>query len=110
MRAAFLLQRAPSSGVHSRGLSAGARRRDRKSTRLNSSHQIISYAVFCLKKNKYITAYLLETPAAYPRFPDEGIAGDPPLFTVADEVGAVRRLIVPAERWQRAPPALLGTF
>src|SRR5258708_8796876 len=25
-------------------------RQDRKSTRLNSSHQIISYAVFCLKK------------------------------------------------------------
>src|SRR5258708_1775496 len=29
---------------------------DRKSTRLNSSHQIISYAVFCLKKNKTSTA------------------------------------------------------
>src|SRR5947208_15761348 len=28
------------------------RPRDRKSTRLNSSHQIISYAVFCLKKKK----------------------------------------------------------
>src|SRR5258708_30569258 len=27
-------------------------KRDRKSTRLNSSHQIISYAVFCLKKKK----------------------------------------------------------
>src|SRR5207244_12493005 len=27
---------------------------DRKSTRLNSSHQIISYAVFCLKKKKKI--------------------------------------------------------
>src|SRR5258708_31348341 len=27
-----------------------AQRLDRKSTRLNSSHQIISYAVFCLKK------------------------------------------------------------
>src|SRR5258708_29008163 len=27
---------------------------DRKSTRLNSSHQIISYAVFCLKKKKVI--------------------------------------------------------
>src|SRR5258708_19624991 len=27
---------------------------DRKSTRLNSSHQIISYAVFCLKKKKII--------------------------------------------------------
>src|SRR3712207_7751862 len=28
------------------------RRRDRKSTRLNSSHANISYAVFCLKKKK----------------------------------------------------------
>src|SRR5258708_21458904 len=28
---------------------------DRKSTRLNSSHQIISYAVFCLKKKKQTT-------------------------------------------------------
>src|SRR5258708_26355114 len=28
---------------------------DRKSTRLNSSHQIISYAVFCLKKKTYCT-------------------------------------------------------
>src|SRR5438132_7013666 len=34
---------------------AGTRRparRDRKSTRLNSSHTVISYAVFCLKKKK----------------------------------------------------------
>src|SRR5207244_10266326 len=31
-----------------------ATRQDRKSTRLNSSHQIISYAVFCLKKKKKI--------------------------------------------------------
>ena len=30
----------------------GALEPDRKSTRLNSSHQIISYAVFCLKKKK----------------------------------------------------------
>src|SRR5687768_17706844 len=30
----------------------GARDRDRKSTRLNSSHGYISYAVFCLKKKK----------------------------------------------------------
>src|SRR5690348_17551363 len=29
-----------------------AERRDRKSTRLNSSHPSISYAVFCLKKKK----------------------------------------------------------
>src|SRR5256885_16933921 len=30
--------------------------RDRKSTRLNSSHLVISYAVFCLKKKKQITS------------------------------------------------------
>src|SRR5206468_12902103 len=36
------------------GLRRGARRgqQDRKSTRLNSSHDQISYAVFCLKKKK----------------------------------------------------------
>src|SRR2546430_9912202 len=32
----------------------GLERRDRKSTRLNSSHSQISYAVFCLKKKKKI--------------------------------------------------------
>src|SRR5215210_9098129 len=34
------------------------RRPDRKSTRLNSSHRCISYAVFCLKKKKTIYAYI----------------------------------------------------
>src|SRR5438552_10631245 len=34
------------------GQPIGAFYGDRKSTRLNSSHQIISYAVFCLKKKK----------------------------------------------------------
>src|SRR5260221_4354788 len=29
-------------------------RADRKSTRLNSSHTVISYAVFCLKKKNYV--------------------------------------------------------
>src|SRR5690606_42120149 len=36
------------------GLQEGARVEDRKSTRLNSSHVKISYAVFCLKKKKMI--------------------------------------------------------
>src|SRR3990167_1297712 len=31
---------------------------DRKSTRLNSSHSQISYAVFCLKKNQFLSEYL----------------------------------------------------
>src|SRR3712207_6868687 len=35
---------------------AVARLRDRKSTRLNSSHANISYAVFCLKKKKHTSA------------------------------------------------------
>src|SRR3712207_7681390 len=34
---------------------------DRKSTRLNSSHANISYAVFCLKKKKNVTQYLVKT-------------------------------------------------
>src|SRR5438034_7942604 len=33
-------------------VAAGPEQRDRKSTRLNSSHTVISYAVFCLKKKK----------------------------------------------------------
>src|SRR2546427_11589247 len=37
------------------GLDAYCRRLDRKSTRLNSSHSQISYAVFCLKKKKKTT-------------------------------------------------------
>src|SRR5688572_32066746 len=35
-----------------RKLMEDVRRKDRKSTRLNSSHSQISYAVFCLKKKK----------------------------------------------------------
>src|SRR5688572_31969885 len=50
--------RAPCRPAHVGGASAAARllplhiQRDRKSTRLNSSHSQISYAVFCLKKKK----------------------------------------------------------
>src|SRR5437763_2604314 len=39
------------TAVHARQL------QDRKSTRLNSSHRCISYAVFCLKKKKYTVYY-----------------------------------------------------
>src|SRR5258708_25745200 len=41
---------------------------DRKSTRLNSSHQIISYAVFCLKKKKQTQTTGRHTPSV--RSPD----------------------------------------
>src|SRR3989454_8700076 len=42
----------PKLGAHYTTLMAWADQRDRKSTRLNSSHLVISYAVFCLKKKK----------------------------------------------------------
>src|SRR5258708_17673764 len=57
-----LLRRPEAAGLLSLHLAAERRehasvgfyflQQDRKSTRLNSSHQIISYAVFCLKKKK----------------------------------------------------------
>src|SRR2546427_1753157 len=48
----FLGRREPSKSHDStRGVGQGFR--DRKSTRLNSSHSQISYAVFCLKKKKW---------------------------------------------------------
>src|SRR5258708_31894411 len=39
---------------------------DRKSTRLNSSHQIISYAVFCLKKKKRSYLYTASPADLHP--------------------------------------------
>src|SRR2546426_4311336 len=48
------------------GLALGA---DRKSTRLNSSHLVISYAVFCLKKKKDYGLSLRPWPARWCRRP-----------------------------------------
>src|SRR5256885_5296934 len=46
---------------HGRGPPAPVR--DRKSTRLNSSHLVISYAVFCLKKKKTRTLFVPRPPS-----------------------------------------------
>src|SRR5256885_6941954 len=57
----------PATGVwHERqfaldGISGCCCFRDRKSTRLNSSHLVISYAVFCLKKKKITESHYTET-------------------------------------------------
>src|SRR2546422_6663936 len=48
-------ERALPHGRHDLGKNVGAA--DRKSTRLNSSHGYISYAVFCLKKKKKCSAH-----------------------------------------------------
>src|SRR3712207_8333695 len=53
---AFFLM-GPIIALHEANLDTG----DRKSTRLNSSHANISYAVFCLKKNNYSILLMIIT-------------------------------------------------
>src|SRR2546430_7093519 len=50
---------------------AGSRPIDRKSTRLNSSHSQISYAVFCLKKKKHqhVVNFFLKQTSTLGNFP-----------------------------------------
>src|SRR3712207_8667472 len=59
----IFLRFARSSQLPSSSTKGVAKCEDRKSTRLNSSHANISYAVFCLKKKQqqisYTTTYLL---------------------------------------------------
>src|SRR5438034_2281788 len=43
---------------------------DRKSTRLNSSHTVISYAVFCLKKKKQHRTHRADQPSRIPMLSD----------------------------------------
>src|SRR5438552_12401882 len=58
----------PAQALDCSGAGVSPVTRDRKSTRLNSSHQIISYAVFCLKKKKQrraIGLLAITRPAAF---------------------------------------------
>src|SRR5256885_9458178 len=48
-----------------------AARSDRKSTRLNSSHLVISYAVFCLKKKKKTETHNAKTRLSATRYYEE---------------------------------------
>src|SRR5256885_5210990 len=50
------------AGRHGRFRLRQVQRGDRKSTRLNSSHLVISYAVFCLKKKKEEFSLLILCP------------------------------------------------
>src|SRR2546427_1969052 len=62
---------------------APAPRRDRKSTRLNSSHSQISYAVFCLKKKTELQSDTREGPSSY------AASVDPPRYAVMTSVYAL---------------------
>src|SRR4051812_3013424 len=58
---------------------------DRKSTRLNSSHMSISYAVFCLKKKNAVTNLV---PTANPRKPSSSRTSIAAIFTAAIAISA----------------------
>src|SRR5215204_684006 len=60
----------------------GPPRRDRKSTRLNSSHTVISYAVFCLKKKKRGTGTAGSARSGLPS--SEGVTIEIPQQSPAD--------------------------
>src|ERR1017187_9786436 len=62
---------------------------DRKSTRLNSSHRCISYAVFCLKKNLPVPAALSDRPS-----PGEIVMSDPHENTHIDSAGGERKILL----------------
>src|SRR3712207_7953454 len=65
-RAVALDERAQLAQVAARGTIRRAQREaDRKSTRLNSSHANISYAVFCLKKKRSTPSMLLPLTNEY---------------------------------------------
>src|SRR3989440_4584700 len=77
---------------------ASAKTTDRKSTRLNSSHDQISYAVFCLKKkNTYKTKQLVAPEAErYWMGPREGQpTGGVDLYVGADEHHVLHLLYAP---------------
>src|SRR2546426_3751206 len=57
----------PRRGVHADPPHAAEVDQDRKSTRLNSSHLVISYAVFCLKKKMHSRQSLIPS---VPELPD----------------------------------------
>src|SRR5256885_5584867 len=61
-------RRTPRRAAHS--LQTGGRCGDRKSTRLNSSHLVISYAVFCLKKKDMRSSNCVDG-----NYPDETTSG-----------------------------------
>src|SRR5256885_8630259 len=86
-----------------------AERQDRKSTRLNSSHLVISYAVFCLKKKTTVRAETSPAPASRSARPHSWslMPGVPPASThtptlpISDHSPPDR---TPKTQWSISPP------
>src|SRR2546421_7605877 len=79
----------PSSARYRTRASSTSPRQDRKSTRLNSSHDQISYAVFCLKKKNPLAAI-----AAF----GEALALEPHQSDLQESAERIRREAMPAGR------------
>src|SRR5256884_6851394 len=69
---------------------------DRKSTRLNSSHGYISYAVFCLKKKKHSTNYS-------PRSLDPSDGSNGPCLLTSPCASPIHRLYLPPLLLRHSP-------
>src|SRR5256885_3541121 len=83
-----------------------ARRADRKSTRLNSSHLVISYAVFCLKKkiNKPEPWGIAEIPTTFPSDPRSRVIHRPNTIherALLSRIFPVRGLVFASYRLQQ---------
>src|SRR5260221_9758000 len=77
---------------------------DRKSTRLNSSHTVISYAVFCLKKKKIKRQSEMRTPLTYMRRKQRSEQRrKPPMTRLARPTTVIN--YAPAKRASHTPPA-----
>src|SRR5256885_11032983 len=88
---------ADGGGARGRRAGEGARG-DRKSTRLNSSHLVISYAVFCLKKKKYEVSlwfvFMARPVCSSIASTDDSTRADLAVnFPATDNVGQHRRML-----------------
>src|ERR1022692_564941 len=66
---------------------------DRKSTRLNSSHLVISYAVFCLKNKNYVPTHPPPIPHHAPRCTSRLLGGTDGALRFESVVEEVRQLV-----------------
>src|SRR3990170_2717680 len=88
--------------------------RDRKSTRLNSSHQIISYAVFCLKKKTNLlegalrvrpnAVHLVHDPTSAPASSRYSVPSCAPASPCRRCLGALLLFFLIIRRPPRSPP------
>src|SRR2546430_8833337 len=77
---------------------------DRKSTRLNSSHSQISYAVFCLKKKKSTTHYHTRQVGDPRLYPDVDRHEKPPASTRNSPLILIHSRHSRCSKYSRIPP------